>query len=175
MSNDIKVSDGGNLLSVLRPTALGKAPKPTMKDLDIRPAARKLFAVENGEVKVPRKRAAKMEWPEWFNDLDAPRTLYIWTDGTVQHEVEWNEEAKLFERTDEDGKLHQYTGDSVFEMADPDAREVSGPPEVIAQLAAAVARFNKHSGKTLASRLEKATRDKTGRTVSQTNVVYRLK
>lgn len=173
--------DNANLLSVLRPTTLGK-PKADLS-VSVSKASTKLFRVENGEVKVPRQRRTSEQWPDWFNELDAPKMLYFYIDTTKAEDdperaipVEYNEATELFEHKDEDGTvLAQYTGDNVAEMANPDAREVSGTTEAMANLQNAVTRFNNKTGKRLVVRFVKDERDKSGRTLHATRAVIRVR
>lgn len=158
-----------NLITTVRPTQLGK--KQADLTLDVRKAAAGLFRMEGGEVKVPRKRATSDKWPDWFESLEAPAVVYIWTDGQTQKTVQWDEEAQLFH--DEDG--NQYTGDNVVEAASPDGREVEGTTEALQQLRNAITRFNGKTGKKLATRFVKAQRDASGRTIRQTEMVYRIR
>jgi hypothetical protein len=174
-------NNSDNRLSVLRPTMLGK-PKADLS-LSVAKASHKLFRVENGEVKVPRQRRTSEQWPEWFNELDAPKMLYFYVDNSKPEgdperaiPVEYNEQTELFEHKSEDGTvIAQYTGDNVAEMADPDAREVSGTTEAIAQLQNAVTRFNTKTGKRLVVRFVKDERDKSGRTLNATRAVIRVR
>lgn len=171
--NEIQTS---NLIRTIRATQLGK--KAPDLSLQVKEASKQLFAVIGGEVKVPRKRATSEVWPEWFEALEAPRILYFFApnDGTEPVQVEWNEELGLFEGPeDENGKRDQYTGDTVVEMADPDAREVEGTMEALQKLRNAITRFNNKTGKRLATRFVSAQRDSSGRTVQQKELVYRLK
>lgn len=169
MADDNK-RDFSQMIATVRPTQLGK-PKADLS-LDVRKVATKLFRVEAGEVKVPRKRATSDQWPEWFQTLEAPKVLYFHVpDENTQIEVTYDEATELFR--DEDG--NQYTGDNVVEMADPDGREVEGTTEALQQLRNAITRFNTKTGKKLATRFVKAQRDGSGRTIRQTEMVYRLK
>lgn len=175
MANDTKGNpiNTAHLLTTVKPTQLGK-PKADLS-INVTKAAAQIFRMEEGQVKVPRKRAsAESKYAEtyaWFNELEAPQTVYLWTDGTKQVEVTWDEEAQLFH----DAEGNQYTGDAVMECGIPDAREVTGSMEALAQLKNAVTWFNNKTGKKLATRFVKATRDKSGRTVEQTEAVYRLR
>lgn len=162
--------DISGLIRTVRPTTLGK--KAPDLSLDVRKASQKLFRVENGEVKVPRKRATSEQWPAWFEQLEAPKVLYFYVpDEQTQIPVTYDEATELFR--DEDGNT--YTGDNVAEMADPDAREVTGGPEALQQLRNAITRFNNKTGKRLATRFVSAKRDSSGRTIEQTETVYRLR
>jgi len=173
--------DDASLLSVLRPTSLGK-PKADLS-LNVSKASGKLFRVENGEIKVPRKRQTSDVWPEWFNDMEAPEVLYFYIDQSKPEgdpdraiPVTYNEETELFEHKAEDGTvLAQYTGENVAEMAQPDVREVSGTTEAMANLQNAVTRFNTKTGKKLVVRFVKDERDKSGRTLHATRAVIRVR
>lgn len=167
-----------NLIRTITPTQLGKKPKATVNDLQVaKSASAKFFQVIGGEVKVPRKRQTSEQWPEWFAELEAPTILYFYMEeGKEPIQVHYNEESELFEAKDEEGNVTaQYTGDNVAEMANPDVREVSGPPEALQQLRNAITQFNTKTGKKLATRFVKAKRDSSGRTIEQTEAVYRLR
>lgn len=169
--------DMANLIRTIKPTTLGKK-KASIEDLQVAKAATaSFFQVVNGEVKVPRKRATSEQWPSWFETLDAPTVLYFYVEeGKEPLQVHYNEEAELFEHIAEDGTvLAQYTGDNVQEMANPDVREVTGSMESLQQLRNAITRFNNKTGKRLATRFVKAKRDSSGRTIEQTEAVYRLR
>lgn len=170
--NPINVS---NLLRTVKPTELGKA-KPDLS-LSVAKVSAGLFRVEDGKVKIPRKRATSDKWPEWFAELDAPQILYFFVESEDKAiPVTYNEEKELFEAHDEDGNVTaQYTGDNVVEMANPDGREVTGTMEALQQLRNAITRFNKATGKQLGTRFVKAQRDASGRTISQVEMVYRIR
>lgn len=160
-----------NLIRTIKATQLGK--KAPDLSLQVKEASKQLFAVVGGEVKVPRKRATSDVWPQWFEELSAPKILYFFApnDGSDPIPVTYDEETELFQG--EDGNT--YTGDNVVEMADPDVREVTGSMEALQKLHNAMTRFNNKTGKRLASRFVKAQRDSSGRTVEQTEAIYRLR
>lgn len=169
-NNGPKFNANGNLIATVRPTALGKPKVDTT--LQVAKAASKLFEMVNGEVKVPRKRATSEVWPEWFEELEAPKVIYLFIkDAATQIPVTYDEGTELF--SDEEGNT--YTGDNVVEYADPDAREVKGSMEALQQLRNAITRFNTKTGKKLGTRFVKAQRDSAGRTIEQTEMVYRLR
>lgn len=175
--NPIQLSS--NLITTVKPTSLGKK-VPDLK-VDVRQVAAKYFRMEGGEVKVPRKRQTseiwKTEYP-WFEELGAPETVYIWSDGKEQIPVTWEADEDDGEGgkgifMDADG--NKYDGSNVMEAANPDARAVEGTPEALQRLRNAITQFNNKTGKRLATRFESAQRDKSGRTIVQTEVVYRVK
>lgn len=172
MAEDTKKVDISNMLRTIKPTSLGKK-KASIEDLQVaKSASKSFFQVVGGEVKVPRKRATSEQWPAWFEQLEAPTVLYFYMEeGKEPVQVEYDEESEIF--TAEDGS--QYTGDNVAEMANPDVREVTGSPEALQQLRNAITRFNSKTGKKLATRFVKAKRDSSGRTIEQTEAVYRLR
>lgn len=165
--NPINIS---GMLATVKPTQLGK-PKADLS-LSVAKGAMQAFRVEAGQVKIPRKRATSDQWPEWFGELEAPEVkFYHVVSDTEAYEVTFDEESQLF--SDENG--NQYTGQSVVEMATPDSREVEGSPEALVALRNAITRFNTKTGKKLATRFVKAQRDSSGRTIRQTEAVYRVK
>lgn len=172
MANDTKGNaiNISGMLATVKPTELGK-PKKDLS-LAVAKASAQLFRVENDKVKIPRKRATSDQWPEWFAELEAPTMHYYFVKSENEGiPVTWDESAELF--TDADG--NQYTGENVVEMAQPDAREVAGTPDALVALRNAITRFNTKTGKKLATRFVKAQRDSSGRTIHQTEMVYRVK
>lgn len=181
-----KVSLAG-MISTVKPTTLGQ--KKVDTSVAVTNIARKLFAVEAGQVKVPRKRQTSEVWPQWFEALEAPAILYFYfSPGVTQSEdnaipVKYDEKTELFyaiddegnEKLDDNGRREEYTGDNVVEMASPDGREVESTMEGLQQLRNAITRFNTKTGKKLATRFVSAQRDQSGRTLRQKEVVYRLK
>lgn len=171
--------DLGNALATITRSNLGK--KQSDLTLKVAQVAQRMFRAEDGEIKVPRKRrgADDTEYA-WLQDLDAPKTLFVYMPDPAKPEeaieVEWNEEAQLFESKAEDGTVTQYenTG-NIMEMGIPDAREITGSPEAINKLQAAVSRFNNKTGKKVVVRFVKDTRDKSGRTLEATREVYRVR
>jgi hypothetical protein len=168
------------MTSIIRPTQLGKS-KPDLK-LSVAKVGARLFRVEDGEVKVPRKRRGTDDSEyAWFEELEAPKTMYVFLADPGKPEdaieVEWNEDIQLFEAKEpnEDGSRDQYTGDNVMEVGLPDARQIEGTPEAINKLQAAVSRFNNRTGKRLVVRFVKDERDKSGRTLVATREVYRTR
>ena len=165
--NAINIS---GMLATVKPTQLGK-PKADLS-LNVAKASMKLFRVEDGQVKIPRKRATSDQWPEWFGELEAPKVQFFFVKSESEGiPVTYNEETELF--VDEDG--NEYTGSNVVEMAEPDGREIEGTPEALVALRNAITRFNTKTGKKLSTRFVKAQRDSSGRTIRQTEVVYRVR
>lgn len=170
MSEAESVKFGSNMLATIKPTALGK-PKADLS-LNVAKIAFKLLPVRDGEAKAPRQRANANVWPDWFDTMEAPKVLHFFLKSESEGiPVDYNEEKGLF--VDEEG--NEYTGDNVVEMADPDAREVSGTTDAIQNLQNAVTRFNAKTGKKLAIRFVKDQRDSSGRTIQATRAVIRVR
>lgn len=170
----------GNMLATVTKSNLGR--KQSDLTLKVAQVAQRMFRAEDGEIKVPRKRrgADDTEYA-WLQDLDAPKTLFVFLADPSKPEdaieVEWvadetHENGGDF--VDAEGNHYDNTG-NIVEMGIPDAREITGSPEAINKLQAAVSRFNNKTGKKVVVRFVKDTRDKSGRTLEATREVYRVR
>lgn len=175
-----------SLITTFRPTTVGK-PKPDTSFTITKPAKR-LFKMEAGEAKVPRKRQgvdSKYETEyAFFNEMEAPTTVYVvLADDGSQIQVEWdetyqNEDGSTGIWHDADGNLYDKDASQVMEGGYVDERNITGTPEAMVQLQNAITWFNNRNrdkGIRLAKRFVAAKRDKTGRTVEQTEAVFRTR